>query len=62
MAIGGYSISDYSIGGYWCLLLVIICYITTIGSYYIVRYLKYFFIGYYFLFKITFTLGDYILF
>jgi hypothetical protein len=73
-------INIYYINGYWCLfrctrlvvilLLVIICYITSIdhyciinycwifnviiswaiGSYYIVRYLKLFFINYYFLF------------
>jgi hypothetical protein len=48
-------IGQYSIGGYWCrlyykLLLVIMCYIITIDSYYIIVYVKLFFIGYYFIF------------
>jgi len=43
MVISGYFISGYCINGYWWLLyykllLVIICYITTIGDYSIINY------------------------
>jgi len=36
MAIGGYSIGGDSIGGYWCLLMVIT--LVVIGGYYIDGY------------------------
>jgi hypothetical protein len=36
VAIGGYSIGDYFIDGYWCLLLFII--LLAIGGYYIYGY------------------------
>jgi hypothetical protein len=45
LAIGEYSIKDiggYSVVSHWWLLLVIICYITTIGDYCIINYVTYF--------------------
>jgi hypothetical protein len=42
--IGGYSINGYFIGEYWCLLMVIICYIATISDYYIINYCLIFYV------------------